>query len=125
MKPRLASEHYTPRVQIEGLGDITIKRIVAETFIENPEGLGYVVNVDGDIFNNRVPNLRWDKRRYNRGSTGQVHNRSKLSFNDVKEIRDRRQQGESVITLAKAFKTSRHTIYGVIKHKRCFDVNGP
>lgn len=36
-----------------------MQRIVAQHFLENPEGLPLVIHKDGDKTNNRVSNLKW------------------------------------------------------------------
>ena len=36
-----------------------VGRIIAETFIDNPEGKERVIHIDGDKANNAVENLRW------------------------------------------------------------------
>ncbi|CAL6059971.1 HNH_endonuclease [Hexamita inflata] len=40
---------------------LNVHRLVAETFIENPNNYKYVKHLDGDIRNNHVSNLQWCK----------------------------------------------------------------
>lgn len=40
-----------------------IKRLVAELFIDNPEGFDCVVNIDGDKLNCKADNLKWISRK--------------------------------------------------------------
>ena len=44
---------------------ISIHRLVAETFIPNPNNYSTVNHIDGDTFNNRVDNLEWCTQSHN------------------------------------------------------------
>lgn len=38
---------------------VRVARMVAETFLPNPDGLPYVGHSDGDLSNDRIDNLKW------------------------------------------------------------------
>ena len=43
----------------------SIHRLVAETFIPNPDNLPIVMHIDNDPFNNHISNLRWGTQEEN------------------------------------------------------------
>ena len=116
-------------VYLSGIGMKYVHRVVAEAFIPNPEGKPQVGHWDGDSLNNDVSNLRWvtqseneaDKVRHGKSNRGdQRSGSSKLSAQDVWEIRDLRYQGVSAAELAERFEVSKWTIYDACNPKRCW-----
>lgn len=72
-----------------------VHRLVAESFIPNPNGYKVVNHIDGDKLNNSVDNLEWcsyaenNQHAYDTGlhGRGSKHYRSKLSEDDVIKIK--------------------------------------
>lgn len=73
-----------------------IHRLVAKTFIPNPDNLPCVNHKDGDRLNNRVDNLEWctHQENINHAMKNNLHcygtknGASKLTEKEVKEIRE-------------------------------------
>lgn len=107
-----------------------IHRIVAETFIPNPENKDTVNHIDGDKHNNCVDNLEWATRReqlthaYAHGLRssykGAQNINSKLSEEDVIFIRKntvKRSRTHGIPAMARRFRVSYETIYNVLSGK--------
>jgi len=58
---------------------ITVKRLVAQLFVDNPNGLPYVVNIDGDKNNCTAANLKW----ISANELGSCHGGKSLQYDDV------------------------------------------
>lgn len=114
LRVQLTSQNSTPIMHIAGMGFIPLKRIVAETFIENPRGLRFIVNIDGDKFNNRASNLQWSDV-YPAG-----RKRNPLSPQDIEDINQRLLSGESQYKLAKAYGVSQGTISNIKRNRAAF-----
>lgn len=60
LKPAITSDYFEVNLFAKGMSKYKrIHRIVAETFIPNPDSLPQVNHIDGDKFNNCVENLEW------------------------------------------------------------------
>lgn len=115
------------------LGDCkhrTIHRLVAIAFLENPENYKQVNHIDGDKQNNRVDNLEWVsasqniRHAYDTGLMnsdhlkGENHYNSKLTEQNVKEIREYYKNKElSQRGLAKKYGVGVTTIADIINNK--------
>lgn len=105
---------------------VYVHRLVAEAFIDNPEGKPDVAHVDGNGLNNHVDNLRWstekenmaDKIRHGTLLQGSSHPNSRLTQDQVSDIRSMRKDGVSAEGLAGLFKVSKWTIYDVCNPNR-------
>lgn len=105
-----------------------VHRLVAEAFIPNPERLPVVNHKDGDKLNNNKNNLEWITYSGNlshayktglRSSDGELNNMSKLTVQQVKEIRslyEKRGKNNSY-ALAKVYGVNPKTILNIVKGK--------
>ena len=90
LKPSVTSRGYA-RVTIGHSDHSSIHRLVAETYIPNPNNKEHVNHIDGDKRNNRVENLEWCTRSENikHGyKTGLIHPKQKGHKIRVKETGD-------------------------------------
>lgn len=103
-----------------------VHRLVATCFIPNPDRKPQVGHVDGDGLNNHVSNLHWvtqaeneaDKKQHLRDNSGMRNGQSKVSTEQVEEIRSRRNKGEKVKHLASEFGVSTWAVYDLCNPKR-------
>ena len=109
-----------------------VHRLVAETFLDNPDNKKTVNHIDGVKSNNRVNNLEWathteqHKHAYANGlkvaKKGEQHPNSKLTEAEVREIRERRTKNPEVWTfrkLAKEYGVGK-TLIGDIIYRKCW-----
>lgn len=105
-----------------------IHRLVAKTFIENPNNKPEVNHKDGKKGNNRVDNLEWCTKSENsihavknhltNPQTGERCSWSKLTQKQVEEIRKKYKPFEySLYKLAKEYGVTHMTIYAIILGK--------
>lgn len=89
-----------------------VHRIVALLHIPNPNGYSDVNHLDGNKQNNSVENLEWcnpsqnNKHAYEAGlrsAEGEKNGQSKLTEHQVKEIRRRRNEGQTYSRIAPDF----------------------
>lgn len=123
VKPRANNKGYL-RVSICGKMYF-VHRLVAQTYIPNPDNKSQVNHKDGNKLNNNVSNLEWVSNSENKKHAidhglipkGEECSWAKLSREDVMYIRNR--TNESISELAQKFNVSRNTIQDVI-HYRCW-----
>lgn len=111
---------------------VLVHRLVAETFIPNPNNLPEVNHKNGNKQYNLVNNLEWCTRNYNEQHSYDViktshHSfqaRKKLSKSNMKlnekqreEIKDQYEKGLSSRELAKAYNVSHTNILDIVKDK--------
>jgi hypothetical protein len=94
----------------------SVHRLVAQSFIPNPEGLKEVNHINGDKSDNRVENLEWSDRSRNithsyrvlesSNKDGTNNGRHVVNEDDVREIRMLKSQGISTRELSQRFGVS-------------------
>lgn len=107
-----------------------VHRIVAQTFIANPNNLPCINHKDGNKLNNTVDNLEWCTHSentihaYETGLEskvcGEQHRAHKLTEEDVKYIRRvylKRDENFGAVALAKLLGVDRTTILDVVNNK--------
>jgi hypothetical protein len=111
-----------------------IHRLVAQTFIPNLNNYPQVNHINGIKIDNRVENLEWCNNSHNQihayktglnkgpningNSEGEKNHQSKLTKQQVLEIRGRKNFGRGFYTdLAKEFKISRANAYKIYKRQ--------
>ena len=101
-----------------------IHRLVAESFLENPEGKLEVNHINGFKLNNKVNNLEWSSRQENmnhaistglHNQKGENHSQVKLSNDDVFWIRERYKAGYKPKTIAEIYSVSDGHIREIVK----------
>ena len=100
----------------------TVHRLIAKAFIENPNGYSEVNHKDENKANNNVENLEWCTTKYNNTygnkiKRGELHPMSKLDSRQVKEIREKRNSGETIVQIADQFGISRSHVCGIVNNR--------
>lgn len=102
-----------------------IHRLVAEAFVPNPDDKPIVNHIDGNKQNNLYTNLEWVTREENEKHAsdnklkafGFRNNKTKLSEEQVEEIRTKRLNGSSIKDLVLEYKMGFSQIYRIIKNE--------
>lgn len=103
-----------------------LHRLVAETFIPNPENKPQVNHIDGNKFNNCVENLEWNTDTENKRhaiatglmKTGSENPKAKLTAEDVRQIRkdyEPYNPKHSINAIARKFELSPSVILRIIR----------
>lgn len=103
-----------------------IHRLVAQSFIENPQSKKEVNHINGDRTNNEVTNLEWNTRKENekhahetglKNLTGENNPMCKFSDETIKEIRTLYKTGKyKQSELAKMFGVSRMQTNRIVRN---------
>lgn len=71
LEPRIFSKHrgcYTCKIKVgKELKLVRIARLVAEYFLTNEENLRFIKHINGNVYDNRVENLKWSETSLNDG----------------------------------------------------------
>ena len=64
----------------------TVHRLVAAAFVPNPDGLPQVEHINGDLFDNRAKNLRWNSHA---GIMANKHIRKRINDNNPRTKKEK------------------------------------
>lgn len=115
IKKHLDKDGY-PRVGLyfnKKIKSFYVHRLIANNFLNNKDNKPQVNHIDGNKQNNKISNLEWVTSSENRihafkiglqkNKTGEDHHNSKLTINDIKEIRKLCELNVSQYKIAKIF----------------------
>lgn len=110
-----------------GCVNIRVHRLVAENFVENPNGFKEVNHIDGDKRNNHSSNLEWCTRTRNiqhaydnelrKRPVGENNPRNIISENKVREICIDLLQGGRTVDIARKHGVKRHNVDAIRKKR--------
>lgn len=104
-----------------------LHRLVANAFIPNPNNLPCVNHIDGNKLNNQLSNLEWVTHKDNmrhafrtglvRPATGKETKHGRFTEDDIKYIRELREQGKSQYQIASIYNVTRGAIQQILEGK--------
>lgn len=103
-----------------------VHRLVALHFLDNPDSLNIVNHIDSDKTNNRVNNLEWCTEEHNRNHARNIFNdsvygesckKSKLTEEQVREIKRNGMQDKSCVEIGSLYNVSEDTIRRILNGK--------
>lgn len=102
-----------------------VHRIVAETFIPNPDNLAEINHKDGNKCNNTVTNLEWCNRLYNEKSKKKHISGKRIKIKQTNVITEDVTIYDCIADCCRAFHTTHAGIHRIIdEHKVITNSNG-
>jgi hypothetical protein len=106
-----------------------VHRLVALTYISNPDSLPFINHINGNTTDNRIENLEWCDAKgnavhaYGNGwvkipnQSGEANSQSKLTVDEVKHIRLMSQQGKGDTEISRELNIGRSCVAGITKYR--------
>ena len=123
LKQDLRGKYYAVKLGKYGK-KISVHRIVAMAYIENPDNKPFINHKDGNKLNNSLDNLEWCSAKENtfhaqftglmKVRTYPVFRRQKISNSEIANVHSLRNEGLSVIKIAKKYNVTRGAIYAIL-----------
>lgn len=120
LKPRLSSNGYYITFD-----NNLIHRLIAINFTENPDNYDEINHIDGNKLNNNINNIEWCSRSANikHSYTNKLRVKkpeesSKLSWDDVEDIRNLYQSGLNYKEVSRMFNVGKSQISKIIKREQ-------
>jgi hypothetical protein len=125
--------NYVTLFNSDGRRNFMIHRLVATTFIDNPDNKPQVNHIDGNKRNNHVSNLEWmtqfENMRHavnaNLSPKGETSYLAKLKEEDILKIRLAAESGIKRSELVKMYKVNSGAISGILLGRTWKHVGGP
>lgn len=128
LKQRISDDGYaevTMGIGKQRCSRIKVHRIVAMTFIPNPENKPEVNHKDFNRLNNDVSNLEWvthqenitksaEAGRYNGALAGEKNGRANLTWDIVRKVRKDAELNKTVLQISRARNIPPTTVYNII-----------
>lgn len=137
LKPGRAGRYNTVVLTKMGIKKtLLVHRLVALTFIPNPENKKYVNHLDFNRFNNKASNLEWcsqlENVRYtvsagrNNAPKGEKNSMSKFNDAEIIKLFELRRGGKTQAEIAKMFSVDPSTVSTILTRKtyRHVDITG-
>lgn len=100
-----------------------VHRLVAETFIPNPENKRTVNHKNGIKTDNRVENLEWmtSKENMTHAYKNLLNHRKRLTDKDLADIRQRYKNGEWQVHIANSLKINQSTVSRIVTKRKNYE----
>ena len=138
LKPNNRGKGYHRVALIDAQGGrriLSVHRLVAITYLDNPYTLPFVNHINGDTVDNRVENLEWCDAKgnavhaYGNGwiklpnQSGEHNSQAKITVDEVRHIKKMAHDGIGDTMISRSLNISRSTVKGITKGKTWKDID--